>query len=393
MNSAAHTHSEDTMAVSVYVPSPFRRLTGNRSLVEGRGKDVAELLEDLVRRFPGFRSLLFNDENQIPAHINIYVNNREISTLEGTATPLQDGDQVAVIPALAGGEGDGERPARAPWALTEQQVLRYSRHIIMPQVGSVGQRRLMEARVLILGAGGLGSPAVLYLALAGVGTLGIVDFDAVDLSNLQRQILHCTEDVARPKVESARETIAAHNPDVRVVPHNVALTSENALDIISQYDIVVNGMDNFPARYLTNDACVLLRKPLVDGSVLLFDGQATVYLPGKGCYRCLYPTPPPPGLVPSCAEAGVLGALPGVIGCIQAIETIKLILGVGESLSGRLLLFDALSMEWRSVRINRDPECAVCGDHPTVTALIDYEEFCGFPGGHAAVVQPAGPQP
>jgi adenylyltransferase/sulfurtransferase len=173
----------------------------------------------------------------------------------------------------------------------------------------------------------------------------------------------------------------------------VALTSENALDIISQYDIVVNGMDNFPARYLTNDACVLLRKPLVDGSVLLFDGQATVYLPGKGCYRCLYPTPPPPGLVPSCAEAGVLGALPGVIGCIQAIETIKLILGVGESLSGRLLLFDALSMEWRSVRINRDPECAVCGDHPTVTALIDYEEFCGFPGGHAAVVQPAGPQP
>ena len=377
------------MAVSVYVPSPFRRLTGNRSLVEGRGKDVAELLEDLERQFPGLRSLLFNDENQIPAHINIYVNNREISTLEGTATPLRDGDQVAVIPALAGGEG----PARAPRALTEQQVLRYSRHIIMPQVGSVGQRRLMEARVLILGAGGLGSPASLYLALAGVGTLGIVDFDAVDLSNLQRQILHRTEDVARPKVESARETIAAHNPDVRVVPHNVALTSENALDIISQYDIVVNGMDNFPARYLTNDACVLLRKPLVDGSVLLFDGQATVYLPGKGCYRCLYPTPPPPGLVPSCAEAGVLGALPGVIGCIQAIETIKLILGVGESLSGRLLLFDALSMEWRSVRIHRDPECAVCGDHPTVTALIDYEEFCGFPGGHAAVVQPAGPQP
>ena len=377
------------MAVSVYVPSPFRRLTGNRSLVEGRGKDVAELLEDLERQFPGLRSLLFNDENQIPAHINIYVNNREISTLKGTATPLRDGDQVAVIPALAGGEG----PARAPRALTEQQVLRYSRHIIMPQVGSVGQRRLMEARVLILGAGGLGSPASLYLALAGVGTLGIVDFDAVDLSNLQRQILHRTEDVARPKVESARETIAAHNPDVRVVPHNVALTSENALDIISQYDIVVNGMDNFPARYLTNDACVLLRKPLVDGSVLLFDGQATVYLPGKGCYRCLYPTPPPPGLVPSCAEAGVLGALPGVIGCIQAIETIKLILGVGESLSGRLLLFDALSMEWRSVRIHRDPECAVCGDHPTVTALIDYEEFCGFPGGHAAVVQPAGPQP
>jgi molybdopterin/thiamine biosynthesis adenylyltransferase/molybdopterin converting factor small subunit len=390
MISAAHTHSEDTMAVSVYVPSPFRRLTGSRSLVEGHGKDVAELIEDLERQFPGFRSLVFNDENQIPAHINIYVNNREISTLAGAATLLQDGDQVAVIPALAGGEG----PARAPQALTEQQVLRYSRHIIMPLVGSSGQRKLMEARVLILGAGGLGSPAALYLALAGVGTLGIVDFDAVDLSNLQRQILHTTEDVARPKVESAREAIAAHNPDVRVVPHNVALTSENALDIISRYDIVVNGMDNFPARYLTNDACVFLKKPLVDGSVLLFDGQATVYLPGKGCYRCLYPTPPPPGLVPSCAEAGVLGALPGVIGCIQAIETIKLILGVGESLSGRLLLFDALSMEWRSVRIHRDPECVVCGDHPSVTQLIDYEEFCGFPGGgRVAAGQPAGPQP
>jgi molybdopterin/thiamine biosynthesis adenylyltransferase/molybdopterin converting factor small subunit len=390
MDLAAHTHSEDTMAVSVYVPSPFRRLTGNRSRVKAHGKDVAELMEDLERQFPGFRSLVFNDENQIPAHINIYVNNREISTLEGTATPLRDGDQVAVIPALAGGEG----PTKAGWTLTEQQVLRYSRHIIMPLVGSVGQRKLMEARVLILGAGGLGSPAALYLALAGVGTLGILDFDAVDLSNLQRQILHCTEDVGRPKVESARETIAAHNPDVRVVPHNVALTSENALDIISRYDIVVNGMDNFPARYLTSDACVFLKKPLVDGSVLLFDGQATVFLPGKGCYRCLYPTPPPPGLVPSCADAGVLGALPGVIGCIQAIETIKLILGVGESLSGRLLLFDALSMGWRTVRIRRDPDCVVCGDHPTVTELIDYEEFCGFPAGsHAAARLPASPQP
>jgi adenylyltransferase/sulfurtransferase len=385
MNAAPHTHLEDAMAVSVYVPTPFRRLTGNRSIVEGHGKDVAELLEDLENQFPGFRSLLFGDQNDIPAHINIYVNSREISTLDGTATPLKDGDQVAVIPAIAGGDGDSDRPSGAPWALTEQQVLRYSRHIIMPQVGSVGQRKLMEARVLILGAGGLGSPAALYLALAGVGTLGIVDFDAVDLSNLQRQILHHTRDVGRLKVESAQETIAAYNPEVRVAPHNLPLTSENALDIISGYDIVVNGMDNFPARYLTNDACVFLKKPLVDGSILLFDGQATVFLPGQGCYRCLYPTPPPPGLVPSCADAGVLGVLPGVVGSIQAIETIKLILGMGESLSGRLLLFDALSMEFRTVRIRRDPDCVVCGDHPTVTALIDYEEFCGFPGAaHAA---------
>jgi molybdopterin/thiamine biosynthesis adenylyltransferase/molybdopterin converting factor small subunit len=372
------------MAVSVYVPSPFRRLTGNQSLVEGHGRDVAELLDDLERRFPGFRSLLFDDHNQIPAHINIYVNNREISSLKGTATRLEEGDQVAVIPALAGGSGDSQHPAGAPWALTEDQVLRYSRHIIMPQVGSSGQRKLMEARVLVLGSGGLGSPASLYLALAGVGTLGILDYDEVDLSNLQRQILHHTRDVGRPKVESGRDTIVAHNPDVHVIPHQVALTSENALDIMSQYDIVVNGMDNFPARYLANDACVLLKKPLVDGSVLLFDGQATVFLPGRGCYRCLYPTPPPPGVVPSCADAGVLGALPGVVGCIEAIETIKLILGAGDSLSGRLLLFDALAMEFRTVRIRRDPECAVCGDHPTVTELIDYDEFCGFPGAHAA---------
>lgn len=379
------------MAVSVYVPTPFRRLTGNRASVEGHGKDVAELLENLESEFPGFRSLLFDDQNQIPAHINVYVNNREIGTLKGTATPLKDGDEVAVIPAVAGGAGgDSERPPGAPWALTEQQVMRYSRHIIMPQVGSVGQRKLMDARVLVLGAGGLGSPAALYLALAGVGTLGIVDFDVVDLSNLQRQILHHTKDVGRLKVESAQETIAAYNPEVKVVPHNVPLTSENALDIISQYDIVVNGVDNFPARYLTNDACVFLKKPLVDGSILLFDGQATVFLPGNGCYRCLYPTPPPPGLVPSCADAGVLGVLPGVVGSMQAIETIKLILDLGESLNGRLLLFDALSMEFHTVRIRRDPDCIVCGDHPTVTELIDYDEFCGFPGAHNATGEPAG---
>jgi adenylyltransferase/sulfurtransferase len=358
--------------------------------VEAHGKDVAELLENLEARYPGFRALIFNEDNELPPHINIYVNNKEISTLRGTATPLKEGDQVAVIPALSGGQAvdrpagaDGDRVA--PWALTEEQVLRYSRHIIMPQVGSSGQRKLMEAKVLILGAGGLGSPVALYLALAGVGTIGIVDFDIVDLSNLQRQVLHHTKDVDRPKVESAKETIAEYNPDVKVIMHPVALTSDNALEIMSQYDIVVNGMDTFPARYLANDACVFLKKPLVDGSILLFDGQATVFMPGKGCYRCLYPAPPPPGLVPSCAEAGVLGALTGIVGSIQAIETIKLILGIGDSLAGRLLLFDALTMEFRAVRLRRDPDCVVCGENPTVTELIDYEEFCGFPGGeHAA---------
>ncbi|MBF8266608.1 MAG: moeB [Dehalococcoidia bacterium] len=262
-------------------------------------------------------------------------------------------------------------------ALTPEQVKRYSRHIIMPQVGSRGQRRIMEARVLIIGAGGLGSPVALYLALAGVGTLGIVDFDTVEVSNLQRQVLHHLRDVGKPKVLSAKETIAEYNRDVEVVPYQFPLTSENAMEIISQYDIVVNGADNFAARYLINDAAYLAGKPLVDGSILLFDGQASVFLPGKGCYRCLFPSPPPPGSVPSCAEAGVLGALPGLIGSVQAVETIKLILGIGETLAGRLLIVDTLSMEFRTVRLRRNPKCPLCGDNPSIKELIDYEVFCG----------------
>ena len=261
--------------------------------------------------------------------------------------------------------------------LTLDQVKRYSRHIIMPQVGSSGQRKLIQSKVLIVGAGGLGSPAAVYLSLAGVGTLGLVDFDVVDVSNLQRQILHHSSDVGRPKVESAAETVKEYNPETKVVAHETWLTSENAMEIISQYDVVVNGADNFPARYLINDACYLAGKPLVDGSILIFDGQATVFVPGQGCYRCLFPSPPPPGMVPNCAEAGVLGALTGVVGSIQAVETLKLIMGIGESLSSRLLLIDGLSMEFRQVRIPRNPQCPLCGDNPTVTELIDYEVFCG----------------
>ena len=263
-------------------------------------------------------------------------------------------------------------------ALTPEQVKRYSRHIIMPQVGSSGQRKLLEAKVLIVGAGGLGSPVALYLGLAGVGTLGIVDFDVVDVSNLQRQILHHEHDVGRPKVLSAQETLHEYNSGVNVVVHEAPLTSENAMEIIPQYDIVVNGADNFPARYLVNDAAYLCGKPLVDGSILLFDGQSSVFVPGNGCYRCLFPTPPPPGAVPSCAEAGVLGALPGMVGSIQATETIKLILGQGENLVGRLLLIDALSMEFRTVRLRRNKQCPLCGDNPTIDELIDYEVFCGL---------------
>ena len=264
-------------------------------------------------------------------------------------------------------------------ALTPYQVERYSRHIIMPQVGSAGQRKLLNASVLIVGAGGLGSPIAVYLSLAGVGTIGIVDFDTVDVTNLQRQILHQNDDVGRPKVQSAIETLKAYNPDVNVVTHEEPLTSANAMDIVPQYDVIINGADNFPARYLVNDAAYLSGKPLVDGSILLFDGQATTYLPGKGCYRCLFPEPPPPGEVPSCAEAGVLGVLPGMVGTIQATEAIKVIMGVGDTLTGRLLLIDAMDMEFRTVKVRRNPDCPLCGDNPTVTELIDYEVFCGLP--------------
>ena len=273
-----------------------------------------------------------------------------------------------------------------PMVLTPDQVNRYSRHIIMGDVGSKGQRNLLQAKALIVGAGGLGSPSAIYLALAGVGTIGIVDFDVVEISNLQRQILHHTSDIGRPKLESARDNIKSYNPDTNVVLHEVRLESDNAREIISQYDLVINGADNFATRYLVNDACYLEGKPLVDGSILIFDGQATLFLPGQGCYRCLFPEPPPPGLVPNCAEAGVLGALTGLVGSIQATEALKHFLGIGESLVSRLLLIDALSMSFREVRLKRNPACPLCGDNPTVTELIDYEIFCGLTAPEAAGV-------
>src|SRR6266436_5581595 len=264
--------------------------------------------------------------------------------------------------------------------LNNDEIRRYSRHLILPDVGLSGQKKICSSSVLCIGAGGLGSPIAMYLAAAGVGKLGILDFDPVDFSNLQRQILHGTEDVGRPKTESARETINRINPNVEVVIHNARISSENALDIIRPYDIVVDGTDNFPTRYLTNDACVLLKKPNVYGSIFRFDGQASVFAPHLGgpCYRCLYPEPPPPGLVPSCAEGGVLGVLPGIIGLIQATEILKLVVGIGMSLLNRLLLYDALEMSFRELKLRRDPQCPLCGDKPSITGLIDYEGFCGI---------------
>jgi sulfur-carrier protein adenylyltransferase/sulfurtransferase len=272
--------------------------------------------------------------------------------------------------------------------LSNDEIRRYSRHLILPEVGLAGQKKICSSSVVCIGAGGLGSPIAMYLAAAGIGKIGLVDFDTVDFSNLQRQIIHGTTDVGRPKTESARETIQRINPHVTVVVHETRLTSENALDIIGAYDIVVDGTDNFPTRYLTNDACVLLKKANAYGSIFRFEGQASVFAPHLGgpCYRCLYPEPPPPGMVPSCAEGGVLGVLPGIVGTIQATEILKLALGKGSSLIGRLLLFNALDMKFRELKLRRDPECPLCGEHPTITRLVDYEQFCGI------VPEPATPE-
>lgn len=279
--------------------------------------------------------------------------------------------------------------------LSDEQMERYSRQIILDEIGVAGQRMLLDSSALVIGAGGLGSPVALYLAAAGVGRLGIVDGDRVDLTNLHRQILHYTHDVGRPKTQSARRTIEDINSDVTVTPYQTTLTSENALEILAGYDVIVNGSDNFPTRYLVNDAAVMLRKPLIDASILKWEGQATTFLPGRGCYRCLFPTPPPPGAVPSCAEGGIIGAVAGFMGTLQALEAMKVLLGRGDTLANRLLIFDALSGDVRTLRWNRNPGCPVCGDRPTITQLIDYEAFCGVPGHPAAhdavaVAEPVG---
>jgi adenylyltransferase/sulfurtransferase len=282
-------------------------------------------------------------------------------------------------------------PATSLPELNKDEILRYSRHLILPEVGMEGQRRLKNAKVLMIGAGGLGAPLGLYLAAAGIGRIGMVDFDVVDVTNLQRQVIHGTKDVGRLKIDSAADSMQDINPALQIDKFNVPLSSANALEIFKDYDVVVDGTDNFPTRYLVNDACVLLNKPNAYGSIFRFEGQATVFHHEDGpCYRCLYPEPPPPGLVPSCAEGGVLGILPGLIGCIQATETVKLILGKGTTLSGRLLLYDALNMRFRELKLRRNPECPVCGDNPTVKELIDYQEFCGIPQQKAAEAQEQG---
>jgi adenylyltransferase/sulfurtransferase len=366
------------MPTKILIPTPLRPFTDTLDAVEMDGTTVGELLQGLTTRYAGLKPHLYTAEGRLRSFVNVYVNDEDIRYLQKEATLLQAGDVVSIIPSVAGGTGV-EAPAHPQ--LSGDEIRRYSRHLILPEVGMDGQRALKGASVLCIGAGGLGSPAAMYLAAAGVGTIGLVDFDVVDLSNLQRQLLHGTPDVGRSKLASARDRIQALNPNVHLETHEVALSSANALDLFRPYDVILDGTDNFPTRYLVNDACVLLGKPNAYGSIFRFEGQASVFATEGGpCYRCLYPEPPPPGLVPSCAEAGVLGVLPGIIGTIQATEAIKLILGTGEPLIGRFLIYDALRMRFRELKLRRDPECPVCGDHPTVRELIDYDQFCGVTG-------------
>ena len=368
------------MAHRILIPTPLRPFAGKQEVVEVEGSTVGDVLQRLVGQYGDLRRHLYNDDGKLRSFVNIYVNDEDIRHLDREQTALSPGDTISIVPSVAGGSGAA---VDAP-ELSRDEVQRYSRHLIMPEVGVDGQRKLKAARVLCVGAGGLGAPASMYLAAAGVGTLGLVDFDVVDASNLHRQIIYGTPDVGKRKLDAARERLNAMNSAVRVVTHELALTSTNALDVLKDYDIILDGTDNFQTRYLVNDACVLLGKPNAYGSIFRFDGQASVFaVKGGPCYRCLYPEPPPPGLVPSCAEGGVLGVLPGVIGVIQATEAIKLILGAGQPLVGRLLLYDALQMRFRELKLRRDPECPMCGDHPTIHALIDYDQFCGVVPAHA----------
>ena len=361
----------------ILIPTALRQFTEQQDAVEVTGATVADALAQLTSKYPNVKKNLFSDTGKLRSFVNVYLNDEDIRYLDKEATELQGDEILSIVPSIAGGAVGLADPPTA--VLTNEEIARYSRHLILPEVGMDGQRKLKQAKVAMIGAGGLGAPLGLYLAAAGVGRIGIVDFDVVDASNLQRQVIHGTKDIGRKKLDSAADSMRDINPNVVIDKFDTSLTSANALEILRDYDLVVDGTDNFPTRYLVNDACVLLKKPNVYGSIFRFEGQATVFAYEDGpCYRCLYPEPPPPGLVPSCAEGGVLGILPGMIGVIQATETVKIILGVGQTLKNRLLLYDALNMRFRELKLRRDPDCPVCGDHPTVTKLIDYQEFCGL---------------
>jgi adenylyltransferase/sulfurtransferase len=370
------------MAVTVLIPTALRVFAERKAEVSSNGKTAGEVLQNLVKTYPQLKKHLFSEEKKLRSFINIFLGDTNIKNIKGLETKLKDGDVLMIIPAIAGGAGRVSACYVPPDDLTNEEIARYSRHLLLPEIGIEGQKKLKNAKVLIVGTGGLGSPLGLYLAAAGVGTLGIMDFDFVDESNLQRQIIHGIKDVGRPKVASAKDRIKSINQHINVVTYNQPLTSENALEIISKYDIVADGTDNFQTRYITNDACKFLGKPNVYGSVFQFEGQVSVFYAKEGpCYRCLFDAPPPPGLVPSCAEGGVLGVLAGIVGTLQANEVIKLITGAGKSLIGRLLTFDALNMSFREVKIPKDESCPLCGKKPSLLEMGNadyYSYFCGL---------------
>ena len=377
------------MAIKVTIPTALRGFANGQATVEVRGTTISEVLGNLTTEHAKLRPHLYGEDGKLRNFVRVYVNDEDIRS-HGDNAPVNEGDEISIVPSIAGGSAAsavtaGTPPKREPIIkdrakLTNEEIRRYSRHLILPEVGVEGQERLKAAKVLLIGSGGLGSPIALYLTAAGVGTIGMVEFDTVDFSNLQRQIIHFTGDVGKHKLISAAEKLKAINPNLNFIPHPVKLTSENALGIIKDYDLVLDGTDNFPTRYLVNDACVMLKKPNVYGSIFRWEGMASVFAPNLGgpCYRCWYPEPPPPGLVPSCAEGGVLGVICGIIGNIQANEAVKLIIGKGKSLMGRLLRFDAMDMSFREYKIPKDPNCPVCGKNPTITELIDYNQFCGI---------------
>ena len=370
------------MTVKVRIPSPLRRFTAEQAWVTVSAQTVGEAVAAVVDQFEDLAQHLYDAHGELRNFINIYVGEQDIRQQGGLDRPLREDDEIMIIPAIAGG-------TVSEATFDREEYLRYSRHFSLPEIGLEGQRSLKQAAVLVVGLGGLGNPASLYLAAAGVGHIGLVDFDVIDLSNLQRQILYSLEDVGQPKIKIAKERLESLNHKVEITAHEEALSSANAGGILADYDIIVDGTDNFPTRYLVNDVCVFQGKPNVYGSIFRFDGQVAVFHAKEGpCYRCLYANPPPPGLVPSCAEGGVLGVLPGIVGSLQAIETIKLITGAGEPLIGRLLLFDSLAMTFHQVSIGKDPNCSVCGANPTITEPIDYEGFCGVSGTAETVTVP-----
>ena len=348
------------MSVTITIPTALRQFAGGLSQFEVEAGTAGEVLNQLSTQFADLRRHLYDDKNRLRSFVNVYVNDEDIRHQSGAETPVKDGDTLMIVPSIAGGAtAEADLAAELP-SLSNEEIARYSRHLIMPEVGVEGQKRLKAASVLMIGTGGLGAPLGMYLAAAGVGRLGIVDFDVVEFSNLQRQIIHGTKDIGRPKIESARDRLSDINPHVEIETHETRLTSDNALRLFRHYDIIVDGTDNFPTRYLVNDACVLSGKPNVYGSIFRFEGQASVFWAPRGaCYRCLYPEPPPPGLVPSCAEGGVLGVLPGIVGAIQANETIKIILGAEGILVNRLLLFDAWAMKFRELKLRKDPQLSL----------------------------------